>query len=50
MYNVYVDEQLVKSYEHRIQAIIWGIMHGFLYSGRCGTFFDKQFKIIKEEE
>lgn len=49
MYNVYVNEQLIKSYPHRIQAIIWGIMHGFLYTGRCGTFFDKQFK-IKEEK
>ena len=34
---------------HRIQAVVWGIMHGFLYSDRCGTFFDKRFK-IKEEK
>lgn len=41
MYNVYVNNTLVKSYPFRIQAVIYCYMNGYVYEG--GYDFDNRW-------
>jgi hypothetical protein len=45
IYQVYVNNDLIKEYTHRIQAIIWLMMHGYIYSGNGLYFMSHAAKI-----
>ena len=34
IYQVIVDNEVIKEYEHREQAVIWCYMNGFIVSGK----------------
>lgn len=50
IYRVFVDGECVKEYRHRIQAVIWCFLHGYVYSGRGYTFINDYHVKIEEEE
>lgn len=33
MYQIVVNGEVVKEYEHKLQAIIWCFMNGYVYEG-----------------
>lgn len=46
MYEVYIEDKLVKTYPFRLQAVIYLILKGYCYSSsRYGSFFDNRVKI-----
>lgn len=49
-YNVYVRNTLVKSYPHKIQAIMYCFLSGYVNTGRGWYFLDDRVQIKKEKK
>lgn len=49
MYQVVVNNKVVKTYPFKIQAIIYCFMNGYVTSGRGWYFLDDRVKISKCE-
>lgn len=47
-YEVYIQNQKVKEYPHKLQAIIYLILKGYCYHSKYGYFLDNRTKIIKK--
>ena len=42
------DEQIVKSYPHKIQCLTWLLLRGYCYEGRKLFGWDKRFRILED--
>lgn len=47
MYQVIINNIVVKEYKHKIQAIIYLWMHGYVYQGKGSYWFNDKCKIRK---
>lgn len=47
MYQVIINNIVVKEYKHKIQAIIYLWMHGYVYYGKGSYWFNNKCKIRK---
>lgn len=45
MFEVYVNDTLVKSYPYKTQAIVYCFMNGYVNTGRGWYFLDDRVKI-----
>ncbi len=52
MYNVYVNNELKKSYKYKIQAVTYCFLNGYVTSGRGLYFLNPkvEIKINKEQQ
>lgn len=52
IYNVYVNNKLVKIYKYQIQAVIYCFLNGYVTSGRGLYFLNPkvEIKINKEQQ
>lgn len=51
MYQIVVDDEVVKEYEHKLQAIIWCIIKGYCYqrgNGNDRTIIGAKIKEVKD--
>ena len=40
--------KIVKSYPHRIQCVIWLVLHGYVYHGRNTDWIDNRITILSD--
>ena len=45
MFEVYVNDTLVKSYPYKAQAVVYCFMNGYVNTGRGWYFLDDRVKI-----
>ena len=56
MYSIYVDNEKVKSYKYKIQAVVYCFINGYVYSGGHDMdsnwyyFYDDRVKVVWESE
>ena len=48
MYQVIINNQIVKEYKHKYQAFVYLWMHSYLYSCKGYYFLDKKCKIRRK--
>jgi len=48
MYNIIINNKIIKSYLFKIQVVIWLILNGHVSTGRGYYFLDSKINITKE--
>lgn len=53
-YQIIVDGEVVKEYEHKLQAVIWCFMYGYGYqkgtSRTCRWIIGAEIREVKDED